>query len=316
MAGAGAHDHKHFARRADAGCRCSDVCIDDGNADSRPFVQAAERSAVCVDLAGLCAERVNIAREFFIDDMCQTRIQLAEEFCRRIAICLVPHGFIPCRARTAAFQPCELHDDPVAGFDQFIGAFIDFRRLVENLPRLREQPFRGNFSAVASQTLRIFFDGKIIDAIGVFLRRMVFPQFDIGVRVGLELVQEAERRTVCENRQDGAGCEVHRDADDIIRRHAGLRQDGRNRFAQDFQIISRMLECPVRREFGHAVRHVFIHDSMRIVAGGRRDFAPGFHLDEQRTAAQRAEIDTDCIFHRFIRRPPALIRGGRPRSFR
>ncbi len=58
-----------------------------------------------------------------------------------------------------------------------------------------------------------------VETIGVRLRRMILPQLRPGMRLGVEIGEQAQRRAVTSRWQDCARGEVDSEADDIVGRH-------------------------------------------------------------------------------------------------
>jgi len=124
---------------------------------------------------------------------------------------------------------------------------------------------------------------------------VVLPELDPGVRVGFELVFEAERGPVLIRREDGAGGEVETDADHVIGAGACQFEKGRGEGAEGLDVIGGMLEGPVGSEAYAALGEGFVNDSMRVIEYLCGDFLSSLEVHEKSPGRFGSEIEADSV---------------------
>ncbi len=118
------------------------------------------------------------------------------------------------------------------------------------------------------------------------------------MRLGAELVQQAERCAGAVNWQHGAGSEVYAQADDVRGRDAGLREDSGYSLPQDCQIVGRVLQGPVGVEAAAAAGEALVDDAVGVgVDVGGDNLAVG-DADEDGPARLGAEVNSDGVLVR------------------
>ena len=209
----------------------------------------------------------------------------------------MPHCLIACGAGVAAFVACEHINDPVACFDELIGAVVKLGSLVQKLPCLCKEPFAGDLSAVAGEADGVELAGKGVYLVGFGLGGVVLPKLNVGVGIVFVFGEDAERSAVGQDRDHGAGGKVNAYADDVCRIDLRLGENGGNGLCKDLKVITRVLQSPVGRKLRHSVGKVFVHNGVGIVLNSGCNLFACFDLNKQGSAAEGAKVNTDGIFH-------------------
>lgn len=133
----------------------------------------------------------------------------------------------------------------------------------------------------------------IVDAVGIGLRRVMFPELRPCVRLGGELRNQAQGRAVRRRRQDGARRTVEPDPDHILGTpdvtHRA-QQAGRS-----LEPITGMLQRPIGRQaLGPAGERAVDH-AVRVWVRCRHNHAPVGRIDEHRARGFCAKIEADRV---------------------
>ena len=197
-----------------------------------------------------------------------------------------------------------LPNNPVGGFDKAICLVVNLGSLVKNLPKLRDSPLRGNLSAVELEPILIHLFGNFIELRCLSLRRMMLPKLNISVWLVLEFINEAKRRTVLFDRHNRTCGEIKSETDNVLRIYSALFYNIGNSCFEHVEIVLRVLKCPVSSEL-FAARKLFVHNGMRIIENRGCKLLTCFDVNEQCSARESTEINTDCIFCHI--KPPFYV---------
>jgi len=141
VADAGAHDHDHDTRLGDARCGHGHVRVHVGDRDGDARFQAHPGGGLGGQVAGAPAQRSQFLLHLGLDHVGQIRVQRREvSLVWEFAVLI--DGLVTRRARVARLHAAQLPHHPVRRFDQPVGGAVDFRRFVEDLQGLAEEPLR------------------------------------------------------------------------------------------------------------------------------------------------------------------------------
>ena len=195
---------------------------------------------------------------------------------------LVPRPLVAGRARVPGQHAGELPHNPVRAFEKTVRSGIHARRVVRDLQRLRQQPFRRDTSAVSRQPRFVALGRDRGDPVGLPLRAMVLPQFGPRVPLGLERVELAQRSPVGGRRQHGARGEVDPNPDNVGGIDPCPRQGRCDAPLQAVQPVGRILQCPVGRQPLTSPWQFLVDDAVGV----------GFHRGGD--GLTRRDIDEQC----------------------
>src|SRR6266496_2375721 len=311
MAVGGAHNDHHMPWFEDRGCRNCDVCIHIRHRHRSAHVQPGPECRFLSETTSLRPERRELARHLLIDDMFHARIKRPEKRIRWKALALRPDGLVSCRALVARLHSRKLPHHPISRFNQPISGGIDLGSLVQDLPRLWEEPLGANFAAVTVQKSISHLTRDLIQPVRFGLRGVVFPQFDPGVRLVAPLRQETERRTILCGGKHSAGCEVDTDANHIIWNYTALGQHCRYCRLEYFQIIVGILQRPVMSEHNRSTGERLIDHAIRIQVHTTCLFSSSRDIHKHCATRFRTEVNANNILrwrrHSHERLAPYLI---------
>ena len=295
VAGGGAHDHQHFSRLGHAHRRKRHVRVHvaDGHRDALRQPQPPRR--LRRQIPGAPADGQDRPFELFGRKMPELGIERGEKVVRRIPVPLVPQALVAGRAGVARPDIRHLQHDPVGRFHKRRHRVVHVRRLADELHDFGHRPLGGYLSAVAREKFLAAGAGYAVQFVGLRLRRMVFPQFHVRVRIGGVPGQKTQRRTVAGHRQHGAGGKIHADTHDVGRVDAALLNGRRNDRIQHVQVVLRMLQGPVLTQ-RRAVGKRLVHHAVRIVHHALPRQPPVGQVGHHRPPGQRAEVYAYRIF--------------------
>ena len=92
-------------------------------------------------------------------------------------------------ASVANILTCEFPNNPIGGLDELKHAVVNLLVFFKKLQPLGKFPLRRNLAAVSRQPRFVSIARQLIDAIGVRLRRVMLPEFHVGVRPTSELIE-------------------------------------------------------------------------------------------------------------------------------
>jgi hypothetical protein len=226
------------------------------------------------------------------DELGEVRVQRGEEVAVGIPAVL-QDALVPGGARVADIRTGELPDDPVGGLDPPLHRGVDLGVLLEHLQPLGELPLRGDEAAVARQPRLLALLGEPVDAVGLRLGGVVFPQLHVGVRPVRELLEFGERGAVGGRRHHRAGGEVGTDADDVGRVDAGRPHRGGHGVPEDVDVVTGHLQRPVVAEARAATRQSLGEDRVRELEDGRAELPPVGDPDYHGPSGEGAVVDPD-----------------------
>ena len=190
VAAGGAHHHDHNAGFGRLDRRRGDmrVHIGDGDRDSRR--QARQRGHLWRELAGFPAQLSEFAAYLFVDDMLKGRVQRAEVFAPR-EVAVLHHRLVSGGTGIARLDAGQLPDDPISRLDKAVDLGVDIGALLQDLQQLAEEPLRRDLAAVARQPRLAHLPRRLVDLVGLALRRVMLPELDISVRLVAQFIEEA-----------------------------------------------------------------------------------------------------------------------------
>ena len=270
VAGGGAHDRDELSGFHSVRGRCADVGVHvaHGHGDARWKSGPGRR------FVGEVARGVAQAADGVFQLFGHEALELGVERCKEVlgrVLSVLEDAFVSSRAGVADVAAAELPDDPVGSLHPVIHGPVDFRIFFEELQPLGELPFGGDQATVAGKPGLAAFFGELVDAVRLWLGRVVAPQLDEGVRPVREAFQLVQRRAVCRRRNHGARGEVGGDAHYVGRVDTGVGDGGRYSIAQDVAVVVGHLECPIGGKALAGAREFFCHHSVRVFEDSAAD---------------------------------------------
>ncbi len=176
-------DHGHYVRPDHACAGNGTVRINNGGGDCRTLSQP--------DLAGHAVRQSPCAltgpqprtRHLRARQRRELRMQFRQKGAVRVTLALMPALFVAAVARASGQLPGQLPDGPLTGLNEHVRVAIDLGLLLKGLQRLREEPFAGHNSAVASQPFHPAPAGQFVHLVGLRLGGVMFPELAPGVRL-------------------------------------------------------------------------------------------------------------------------------------
>ena len=196
VAGRGAHDGDHLARRDRVRGGRGDVRVHVADRDRdargqpgppRPLARSATpaRAPSGDDRVGELVRR----------EAGEPRVERGQELRRRVVPVLVD-ALVPGGAGVPGLGAAQLPDDPVGGLDPAVRAAVDLRVLLQQLQPLGELPLGRDLPAVPADPRLAALVRQRVDPVGLRLGGVVLPQLGVGVRAAGQPGQLAQRRAV------------------------------------------------------------------------------------------------------------------------
>ena len=291
VTGRRAHDGHHLAGLCHADGRHPRMCIDHRDGDRGAGMQAGASRPRAHQSPGLPGHWMG--RSQTLQPLGQGGIEAAQECGLRVAGVFLPVGFVPRLAGTAHLSAGQLPDDPVSSFDPAGRGTGHRGRLCEHLPPFRPQPFRRGLPAVELQKRTAGAGACGVDAVGIGLRGVMFPQLRPGVRVAGKVRLQTQRRALGGNRQHRARRAVDPEADDVIG-VCVLRHRPQQLFCGRHPVPG-MLQRPVRRKVVGLSGEAAIDHAVGERHRGRRGHAAAGHVDQHGAGRIRSKVDPDGV---------------------
>ena len=265
-------------------------------ADSRTCRKAEARRSLRRHSADAYARHRNGCADLFFNDVAQPRVKLGKKVGGRKAavvyhVMALVRGIEIAVRHNAAKQPCH----PVARLNDHVAFAVYIGRLGIELPYLREHPLARHLAAEGAQPLFAAACGDLGHALGVLVRRMVLPEFEIRVLVALVFIGEAEGRAVGVYRHNGAAGEVDADAYNIALVYSRARNDLGDYMLQHERKVVRVFKRPVGRKLFARFGQGTVDNAVRVVHDRVSHFMAVAHSYEQRAPRKGAEINADSI---------------------
>ena len=163
------------------------------------------------------ARSLHPARHLSPYNVYEFRVDSPEKRLRGKTVPRSPHALVACLTGRAShfvsLAPDQLPYDPVACLNPHLSGAVDFRRLVQGLEHLGEEPFESDRSAALLQELLPALVGYLVNPVSLALGPMVLPQLRPRKRIRLVLGKQAQRRAVRKRREHRATGEVDTDSD-------------------------------------------------------------------------------------------------------
>ncbi len=299
VAGRGAHDRDHLARRDRRRGRRGDVRVHVADCDGYPLRQAGPVRCLGGQRSGPGAQRQDRVLQLVGGEASEIRIERREELARRI-VTVLPDALVARGAGVSRLGAGQLPDDPVGGLDPPAGPLVDIRVLLEQLQRLGELPLGGDLPAVTADPGLAAFVCQRIDPVCLRLRRMVLPQLRIGVPPPGQARQLAQWRPVRRGRQHRAGSEVRADAGHSRRVDPGPLDRRRHCPAKHIPVVLGILQRPVRRQRLAGGGQRAVHHAVAVLVHGGPEFCPVADPRHQGASGQRSEIHSDHVRRRVV----------------
>lgn len=269
-----------------------DVRVDVPDGDRDPLGQAGPGGGSGGEGPGARTQLPERVVELVGHERLEARREFAEEVAAGV-LAVLQDALVVGRAGVADVGAGQLPDDPVGRLDPVAHRRVDVRGLFEHLEALGELPLRRDQPAVARQPLLAARPGQLVDPVGLRLGGVVAPQLHVRVRLGRELRQLAQRRSVHCGRNHRAGGEVGGDADDVGGVRAGRGQGGGDGGAQDVDVVRGHLQRPLRRQRPPGRRELAVDDAVAVLRHGAAQLGTVPHAHDDRAPGERAVVDAD-----------------------